>query len=335
MLQYILKRVGLMVFTLWFIITITFTAMYFMPGNPYSNADKLPLEEIEKLDHAHGFDRPYVTQYVDFMTNITGFQGLILTPYEANEYEVDGEDPGLLGFNMGYSFSNQTDVSKVIGKSYPVSLQLGVASVTFGTIMGVALGLVASIKKNSFWDYFATFIAVLGVSFPSFVLASYNQYIFSVTLGIMPTMYSKGDLPSMILPVVSLSVFAVSQVARVTRTEMIDVLGSNYITLAKAKGVSNRKVIFKHAFRNILVAVITILGPIMVSLTTGSLVIESIFSIPGLGKNLVPAVLSNDVFLVLGTTIVISLQILVMYLIVDILYVFVDPRIKLAGGKNE
>ncbi|WOO89358.1 ABC transporter permease [Mollicutes bacterium LVI A0078] len=328
MLQYILKRVGLMVFTLWFIITITFTAMYFMPGNPYPNADRLPLTKIEELDHTYGFDRPYIVQYADYMTNITGLSGLITT-------EKEGDADSIFGFEMGYSFSNTGDVSKTIAKAYPISLQLGLTSVIFGTIMGVALGLVASIKKNSFWDYFATFIAVLGVSFPSFVLASYNQYIFSVTLGIMPTMYSKGDLLSIILPVVSLSVFAISQVARVTRTEMIDVLGSNYITLAKAKGVSNKKVVFKHAFRNILVAVITILGPITVALTTGSLVIESIFAIPGIGKNLVPAVLSNDVYLVLGTTIVISLQILVMYLIVDILYVFVDPRIKLAGGKNE
>lgn len=328
MLQYILKRVGLMVFTLWFIITITFTAMYFMPGNPYPNADRLPETKIEELDHAHGFDRPYLTQYVDYITNITGFSGVLTTPYE-------GKADSPFGFEMGYSFSNTGDVSKTIAKSYPVSLQLGITSVIFGTIVGVVLGLVASIKKNSFWDYFATFIAVLGVSFPSFVLASYNQYIFSVVLGITPTMYSKGDFISMVLPVVSLSVFAISQVARVTRTEMIDVLGSNYITLAKAKGVSNKKVVFKHAFRNILVAVITILGPITVSLTTGSLVIESIFSIPGIGQNLVPGVLSNDVFLVLGTTIVISIQILIMYLIVDILYVFVDPRIKLAGGKNE
>lgn len=328
MLQYILKRVGLMVFTLWFIITITFTAMYFMPGNPYPNADRLPQNKIDELDHTHGFDRPYIVQYVDYMTNITGFSGAITTPYE-------GEADSLFGFEMGYSFTNTGPVGSTIARSYPVSLQLGITSVIFGTIIGVMLGLVASIKKNSFWDYFATFIAVLGVSFPSFVLASYNQYIFSVLLGITPTMYSKGDPISMILPVVSLSVFAISQVARVTRTEMIDVLGSNYITLAKAKGVSNKKVVFKHAFRNILVAVITILGPITVSLTTGSLVIESIFSIPGIGNNLVPAVLSNDVFLVLGTTIVISIQILAMYLIVDILYVVVDPRIKLAGGKNE
>ncbi len=327
MINYILKRVFLMIFTLWFIITITFTAMYFMPGDPYVNSDRMPTEQIEQLDETYGFNRPYIVQYVDYMTNITGLSGLITTEYE-------GEADSIFGFDMGYSFSNTKDVSITIAKSYPVSLSLGITSVFLGSMIGVVLGLVASIKRNSFWDYFATFIAVLGVSFPSFVLASYMQFVFSVKLELLPTMFTKGDLVSMILPVVSLSVFAISQVARVTRTEMIDVLGSNYITLAKAKGVSNKKVVFKHAFRNILVAVITILGPITVSLTTGSLVIESIFSIPGLGNNLVPAVLSNDVFLVLGTTIVISLQILIMYLIVDILYVFVDPRIKLAGGKN-
>lgn len=328
MIHYILKRVGLMIFTLWFIITITFTAMYLMPGDPYPNSDRMPESQIAALDKTYGFDRPYIVQYADYMTNITGFSGLITT-------EKEGEQDSIFGFNMGYSFSNTGDVSKTIAKTYPISLQLGVTSVLLGTTIGVCLGLLASIKRNSFWDYFATLVAVLGVSFPSFVLASYNQYLFSVKLGLTPTIFSKGDLSSMILPIVSLSVFAISQVARVTRTEMLDVLGSNYITLAKAKGVSNRKVIFKHAFRNILVAIITILGPLMVSLTTGSLVIESIFAIPGLGKNLVPAVLSNDAFLVLGTTIVISIQILAMYLIVDLLYVVVDPRIKIAGGKND
>ncbi len=327
MIKYILKRIGLMILTLWFIITITFTAMYFMPGDPYANADRLPSTQIEMMDHQYGFDRPYVVQYADYMTNITGLSGLITTP-------IEGEADSVFGFEMGYSFSNTRDVNKVISRTYPVSLVLGLSSVFVGTIIGVVLGLVASIKRNSKWDYFTTFIAVLGVSFPSFVLASYNLYFFSLKLGLFPTMYSKGAPLSLVLPIASLSVFAISQVARVTRTEMLDVLGSNYITLAKAKGVSNQKVIYKHAFRNILVAVITILGPITVSLTTGSLVIESIFSIPGLGSNLVPAVLGNDVFLVLGTTIVISLQILAMYLIVDILYVFIDPRIKLGGGKN-
>lgn len=327
MIKYIFKRVGLMLLTLWFIITITFTAMYFMPGYPYANADRLPQNQIESLEHQYGFDRPYLVQYTDYMTNITGLSGLITTP-------IEQEPDSVFGFDMGYSFSNTRDVDKVISKTYPVSLLIGLTSVFVGTIIGICLGLVASIKRNSKWDYLTTFIAVLGVSFPSFVLASYNLYFFSLKLGLFPTMYSKGNGLSLVLPVLSLSVFAISQVARVTRTEMLDVLGANYITLAKAKGVSNKKVIYKHAFRNILVAVITILGPITVSLTTGSLVIESIFSIPGLGSNLVPGVLSNDVFLVLGTTIVISLQILFMYLLVDILYVFIDPRIKLGGGKN-
>ncbi len=327
MIQYIFKRVGLMLLTLWFIITITFTAMYFMPGDPYANADRLPQTQIESLDHQYGFDRPYFVQYADYMTNITGLSGLITTP-------IEGEADSVFGFDLGYSFSNTRDVNKVISRTYPVSLVLGLTSVVVGSLIGVVLGLVASIKKNSKWDYLTTFIAVLGVSFPSFVLASYNLYFFSLKLGLFPTMYSKANPWSLVLPIMSLSVFAISQVARVTRTEMLDVLGSNYITLAKAKGVSNKKVIYKHAFRNILVAVVTILGPITVSLTTGSLVIESIFSIPGLGSNLVPGVLGNDVFLVLGTTIVISIQILAMYLIVDILYVFIDPRIKLGGGKN-
>ncbi|MFV0288941.1 MAG: ABC transporter permease [Mycoplasmatales bacterium] len=325
MINYILKRIGLMFLTLWFVITITFTAMYLIPGDPY-NSEKLSEEVIYQMDEANGFNRPFLVQYTDYFTNILGLEGLIRT-------ETEGPADDIFGFTLRESYATDQDVSKILAKAYPISFSIGMVSVVLGVVLGIFLGVLASIKKNSFWDYIATIIAVVGVSFPSFVIAAYLQYNFAVNLGWFPTLYSKSNSLSYVLPIAALSFFAIAQVARVTRTEMLEVLNSNYIILAKAKGVGTKKVIFQHAFRNTLVSVITIIGPLTISLTTGSLVIEKIFAIPGIGDKLVPSVLTHDVFLVLGCTILIALQILITYLAVDILYVFVDPRIAI-GGKN-
>ncbi len=308
MLKYIFKRIGLMVLTLWFIVTITFVSMSLMPGNPYNN-DKLTKEDIAQLDAKYGFDQPVAKQYTDYMGNL--FQG-----------------------EMGQSFTYKEPVGKIITKRYPVSFQLGIISVIVGTIIGILLGIIAALKRNTFADYFATFIAVIGVSFPSFVLASYAQYYLALKLGWFPVSYiAGGSIERMILPIMSLSVFAIAQVARVTRTEMVELSQSNFISLARAKGVSQRNVNFKHAFRNTLISILTVLGPLTVSLTTGSLVVERIYGIPGIGDVLVGAVLGKDIFLVTGITLFISLQILIMYLVVDILYAVVDPRVRVSGGK--
>ena len=327
MLKYVLKRIGLMVVTLWFIVTVTFFAMISLPGNPYPNGERLDNEQIAILDEQYGFNRPVMVQYADYMLNILGFEGVITTKSE-------GASDSIIGWNMGYSFTKVGDVSTIILRSYPYSLFLGLMSLVVGTLIGIALGLAASIRKNSFMDYLATFIAVLGVSFPSFVLASYTQYYLASQLGLFPVLFNKGDPMSYVLPVASLAVFAIAQVARVTRTEMVEVLGSNYINLARAKGVKRSTLIGKHAFKNTMISILTILGPLMVSLTTGSLVIETIFGIPGIGNLLTTGVLNSDVFLVLGVTIFLAIQILVMYLIVDVLYGIVDPRIRVGGSNN-
>ncbi len=308
MLKYIFKRIGLMALTLWFIVTITFVSMSLMPGNPYNN-DKLTKEDIAQLDAKYGFDQPVTKQYTDYMGDL--FQG-----------------------EMGQSFTYKEPVGKIISKRYPVSFQLGIISVIVGTIIGILLGIIAALKRNTFADYFATFVAVIGVSFPSFVLASYAQYYLALKLGWFPVSYiAGGSIERMILPIMSLSVFAIAQVARVTRTEMVELSQSNFISLARAKGVSQRNVNFKHAFRNTLISILTVLGPLTVSLTTGSLVVERIYGIPGIGDVLVGAVLGKDIFLVTGITLFISLQILIMYLVVDILYAVVDPRVRVSGGK--
>lgn len=308
MFKYILKRIALLFVTLFFIVTITFISMALMPGNPYNN-DKLSAADVASLDHQYGFDQPVLVQYKDYLANL-----------------VHGD--------MGSSFVYKDKVSNIISKRYPISFQLGIISVIVGTILGISLGIIAALRRNTFADYFATVIAVLGVSFPSFVLAAYAQYYLALKLGLFPVSFmAGGPIERLILPVLSLSVFAIAQVARVTRTEMVEISSANFINLARAKGVKVHDVNFKHAFRNTFISILTVLGPLTVSLTTGSFVVERIYGIPGIGDVLVGAVLGKDIFLVTGVTLLISFQILLMYLIVDILYAIVDPRIRINGGK--
>lgn len=320
MLKYIAKRVGLMFLTLFMIVSITFIGMSLMPGNPYPNAEKMTQQQVEQLDKQYGFDRPVIIQYVDYMTDV--FLGEDF-PQKTEFFALD----------FGNSFQTNQPVKNDILRRYPISFTIGISAVVIGSLIGVGLGLLAALRKNSFGDYFATFIAVLGVSFPAFVIASYLQYFLAVELGVLPSIFIKGNPASYVLPVISLSFFAIASIARVTRTEMVELSQSNFVNLARAKGVKNSDVILKHSFRNALISVLTVLGPLMVSLTTGSLVVEKIFSVPGIGGLLTTAVITKDIFVVCGATFFIALQILLMYLIVDILYVLVDPRIKLQGGK--
>lgn len=321
MLKYFLKRIGLVIVTLWFILSLTYIGMLLMPGDPYPNAQKMTADQIEQLDKENGFDRPIIVQYFDYMSDIL-----------LGEDFPEKVEP--LALDFGRSFQNNQEVKQEILKKYPISFTLGIISVLAGTIVGIALGMAAALRKNSIADYVATFISVIGVSFPSFVIAAYLQYYISVQLGWLPSSYSSSNPLSLVLPIIALSVFAVATVARVTRTEMVEISSSNYINLARAKGVKNGSIILKHSFRNALVSILTVLGPLTVSLVTGSLVIEKIFSIPGIGGLLTDAVLTKDIYVVCGATFFIALQILLMYLLVDILYVFVDPRIKISGGSK-
>lgn len=308
--RYIIKRVGLMLLTLFFVTTITFFLVFLMPGDMIPNAEKLPPDQLAKQMEFYGFNRPVIVQYFDYIWGIL----------------VEGD--------FGKSLYDKMPVIDKIKKAFPVSFTIGIVAVIFGTIIGVFLGLLAALKRNTWVDYTTTLIAVIGISVPSFVLATLNQQIFAVNLRWLPATYNGSPgFAALILPIFSLSIFIIASMARFTRTEMLETLNSNYITLARAKGVSKNKVIFKHGFRNALVPIITVLGPQVVAIITGSLVVETIFAIPGLGGILVNAVLTKDVFMIVGTTIFISLLYLATYLIIDILYTFVDPRISLGDGE--
>ncbi len=312
MLRYTLKRFLLMIVTLFVIATLTFFMMKLIPGSPLKNREKLSAEQQERIEEQYGLNDPLVVQYANYMNNL-----------------VHGD--------MGESFQFAgREVTQVIGDSVWASARLGFQALVFGTIVGLILGIIAAIKHNTWADYLTTVIAVIGVSVPSFVFASILQLLFAVELDWLPVAGWPSapftEFDKTILPTLALSVFVISTTARFMRTELLEVLGSDYILLARAKGVSRWNVIFKHGVRNALIPVITILGPLAVNIMTGSLVIERIFAIPGLGEQFVTSVTTNDYSVVMGLAIFYSLIFVIIIFVIDMLYGIIDPRIRVAGG---
>lgn len=298
-----------MMITLFIIATITFFLMKLLPGSPLTNQEKLPPETQKLILEQYGLNDPLPVQYFNYMTNLL---------------------KGDLG--VSYQYDNRP-VTKMILERIGPSATLGFQAIVLGTIIGILLGVIAALKRNTIWDYGATTIAVLGISIPSFVFAGFLQYYLAVQYPIFPVAAWEGFEYS-ILPTISLAVFVIATVARFMRSELLEVLSSDYIMLAKAKGISGRGIMFKHAIRNALIPIITLLGPLAVNIMTGSLVIENIFGIPGLGEQFVRSILTNDFTVIMGITLFYSVLFIVVVFIVDILYGVIDPRIRLTGGKK-
>lgn len=310
MAKYILQRVIYMILTLFIVVSVTFFLMKLVPGTPFSNAGKLTHEQLAIMQEKYHLTDPVPVQYANYLKNM-----------------VQGD--------LGISFQfNNTPVTKLLAIRIGPSATLGLEAMVFGSIFGILLGVIAALKQNTWVDYSATFIAVAGKSIPSFIFAGLLQYYVAVKLEWLPVMFWRGPEYT-ILPTIALAMFPISIAARFMRTELIDVLGSDYITLAKAKGASYFQISVKHALRNALIPVITVLGPLAVSLMTGSLVIEEIFAIPGLGEQFVKAITVNDYPVIMGTTILFAAAFVVIILVVDILYGIIDPRIRIAGGKSK
>lgn len=308
--KYFLKRVGYMLLTLWLIITITFFLMKLLPGSPYANQEKLSPEQREILDKQAGLDKPVIEQYALYIGNV-----------------AKGD------FGTSFQFKNQP-VSKLLKERIGPSVQLGAQAIIFGTLVGILLGTVAAMRQNTWVDTIATLIAILGRSIPNFVFAVLLQYVFAIKLGILPIAKWEG-FSSTILPTLALAMSPLADSARFIRTEMVEVLSSDYIELAKAKGFSRMQVVFRHGLRNSLIPLITLLGPLAVSLMTGSLVVENIFAIPGIGEQFVKSIMTNDYPTIMAVTILFSTMLVVVILIVDLLYGIVDPRIRVTeGGKD-
>ncbi len=293
-----------MIVTLFVIITITFIMMHAIPGGPFTREKALPEPVLQALNAKYHLDDPLWKQFVDYVK-------------------------GVLTFNLGPSFQRAgVTVNDLIREGFPATLKIGLASVLVIIIVGIPLGILSALKQNKWQDGLVMFIATIGVTIPSFVMATGIIYIFSAKLGWLP---SNGltSWKHMIGPVIALSGFSLSFVARLTRSSMLEVLQQDYIRTARAKGLSNNKVIYKHALKNALIPVVTYLGPMIASLLTGSFVIEKVFAIPGMGKHFVESVGNRDYTVLMGITIFYALFLVIMVLLVDILYSFIDPRIKM------
>ncbi len=307
MKKYILKRVVTAFFTLLAITLILFILMQLMPGSPF-NDEKLNETQKAALYAKYGLDQPIVVQFFKYVANM--FRG---------------------DLGVSYKISKNTPITQLIASRLPISIGIGFAAVLIGAVIGLLLGLLAAFKRDTVWDTLATIISVIGVSVPSYVFALALSYQFGFKLDWFPMLFTAKDvIGSSVLPSVSLSMFTMASIARFTRAEMIEVLGSDYMLLAESKGLSGNKLIFSHALRNALIPIITVLAPLVVDLMTGSLVVEKIFSIPGVGSLLVNAIQSNDYNVVIALSFIYSAMYIGIMLVVDILYGVIDPRIRVA-----
>lgn len=304
MLRFIFKRIIASFVTIFIIVTITFGLMHAIPGGPFTREKVLPPEVMKNIEERYHLNDPLWKQYTDYLKNLSH---------------------GDLGPSFKYPAMS---VNEMIAESFPVSAQLGLISLTLMLAIGIPAGIVAALRQNKWQDSLAMFLSTLGIAVPNFVLATLLIYIVGVKLGWLPTSRWT-SWQSVILPSIALASYSTAYIARLTRSSVLEVIQQDYIRTAHSKGLSERVVIYKHALKNALLPVITYLGPLVASVLTGSFVVEKIFAIPGLGQYFVMSIGNRDYTMILGTTIFYATFLVLMNLVVDIIYSFIDPRIRI------
>ena len=303
MLIFVLRRLAGAMPTLFLLSTLTFFLLRLAPGGPFDADRVFPPEIQSNIEHKYELDQPVYIQYGHWLKDVA--QGDL-----RESFQYVGRP-----------------VAEIIGESLPTSIGLGVLSLIFAVVLGVPLGALAAWKRGSWIDSSAVFLSVAGVSLPSYLVASLLLLVFSHWLRWLPPALWEGP-SSWVLPAVTLGCRPLAIIARLTRASMLDALASDYIRTAYGKGLSHTRVIFKHALKNSLIPVITVLGPLAASLVTGSFLVEIVFQIPGLGKHFVQAVTNRDYPLVMGVTLVYGVMLLASNLVVDLAYGFIDPRMR-------
>ena len=305
MLKFIFKRLLEALPTLFILITFSFFLMRLAPGSPFTSERAYPPEVMANIEAKYHLNEPLYKQYFLYLENLS--QG---------------------DFGPSFKYKDQS-VNNLIASAFPVSLKLGMVAFAFAVVLGVTAGTLAALNQNSRWDYILMSFSMLGVIMPSFVFAPVLVLIFAIYLGWLPAGgWNGGSAMYIILPVASLTIAYVAGIARIMRGSMIEVLHSNFIRTAKAKGLSTSRIILKHALRPALLPVITYLGPAFVGIITGSMVIESVFGLPGMGLLFVNGALNRDYSLVLSLTILVGTLTILFNAIVDILYAIIDPKIR-------
>lgn len=303
-LRYVLKRIGLALLTVWIVITITFFVMHAVPGGPFLGEKAISESAMAALEAKYGLDKPLLQQYTTYLKDI------------------------VTKFDFGPSIKQRgREVIDIIVDGMETSAKLGLAAAGIALVSGVVLGSVAALRRNKFIDRVIMVITTAFVSMPSFIMGTFMLLLFTVHFNIFPA--NGAEAGGLVLPIITLSLSPMANITRLTRSSMLDVLGQDYIRTAKAKGVSGTKIIFGHALKNALIPVVTYFGPMLAYIVTGSLVVEQIFAVPGIGRSFVSSIINRDYTLIMGTTIVLAILIVVMNLISDILYKVIDPRITL------
>lgn len=305
MFRFLLRRLMVAVPTLFLVVTAAFFMMRAAPGNPFDSDRKLPPEVERSIMAKYGMDRPLGEQYVAYVGNVL---------------------QGDLGPSMKYK---DKSVAELISEGLPTSAVIGLSALTLACLVGIGLGIIAALRQNQMIDNVTMAIAVLGVCIPTFVTAPLLVLVFAAKLGWLPTAGLNG-IRSLILPVAVLALPQIAIISRLTRAGMIEVLRSNYIRTARAKGLSEVRIVLRHGLRAAILPLVSYLGPACAGLLTGSLVIEKIFSLPGLGKSFVIGALQRDYTVVMGVVIVYAGLILLLNLLADIAYAMLDPRVRLS-----
>lgn len=303
MAKYIVKRIISAIITIWFILTLTFILMNSIPGDPLSMGKALQPEVEAAVRAKYGLDKPKIEQYFTYLNN-----------YMHGDFGVSFQKLGLT-------------TNKIISDGFPYSLKIGSWSSLFIIVAGISFGIISALKQNKIPDRIMMIISTLGATIPSFVFATLFLYVFNRKLGWVPS-FGAGTWKHYIGPVLCIGMFSLAYVTRLTRTSVLDVLQQDYIRTARAKGLSEGVVIIKHALRNALIPVVTYLGPMIAGLITGSFVVEKVFGIAGIGSLFTTSITNRDYTLIMGITVFFGIFIVIATLIVDILYVFIDPRIK-------
>jgi oligopeptide transport system permease protein len=301
--MYALKRLGMAVLTIFLVIMITFFTMHAIPASPFSSEKAKSNATIAALEAKYGFDKPLGIQFLNYVKNVMVFD-----------------------FGLSTAWVGST-VFDLIKSGFYYSAMIGISAALFAIILGILLGAIAALTRGRWPDKIVQVVTTALVSVPPFVMATVLLLVISLQLRWLPSM---GNQPGgMVLPVISLSLYPMAYITRLERSSMLDVLGQDYIRTARAKGLRNNKVIFKHALKNALSPVITYAGPMLAYILTGSMVVENIFSVPGLGRLFVNSMLRTDYMMVMGVTIFLAVMIIIMNFLTDVLYKVMDPRIDL------
>ena len=303
MLRYILKRILAALVTIWMIMTLTFVLMNAIPGEPFSSEKMSDPVLVEAMKEKYGLNRPYGERYLKYIKD-----------YLHGDFGISFQKKGLT-------------TNEIIATGFPFSLRIGVGASILVVVLGVFFGILAALRQNKFVDRLLMVLSTLGATIPSFVFATGFLLLFSKVLGWVPA-YGVDSWKGYIGPIVVSSLFSLAFVVRLMRTSMLDVLSQDYIRTARAKGISEFKVLGKHALRNAILPVVTYVGPMFAALITGSFVVEKVFGIPGIGNLFTNSILNRDYTMIMGITVFFAVLLVICVLIVDILYVLVDPRIK-------